>query len=256
MSEAIAEVERRVRELYGAMPEPLHGVVHVVSCVRAADGRLHVIKIGPAAPKSARDFFLLNFWRAQCDGILTTAQVVRAEPNLSHELQGPCAAELAAYRRDVLGKREAPLVAIMSYSGLLPPEHRVFRDRAKVTVLTSAAAEPQLTAALGGRAEVAGLPALNVFDGVEFLRSRGADMIMIEAGPSTASKLYEFPGGVVQHLLVSVCEAPVEPAAIGGALPANAELFASMGQLSETTFQEESGPWRFMRWQRHSLAPA
>jgi riboflavin biosynthesis pyrimidine reductase len=252
----MTEVERRARELYGVMPEQLAGVTHVVSCVRARDGRLHVIEVGPAAPKSARDFFLLNFWRAQCDGILTTAQVVRAEPQLSHELQGPCAAQLAVYRRDVLGKREAPRVAIMSHRGVLPAEHRVFRDHAKVSVLTSAAAAPQLSAALGARAEVVGFEALSVFEGVEFLRSRGADMIMIEAGPSTASKLYEFPGGVVQHLLVSVCEAPVEPAAIGGALPENAELFASMGQLSETTFQEESGPWRFMRWRRHSRAPA
>lgn len=253
----MSEVERRARELYGEVPEQLGGVVHVVSCVRAQGGRLHVIKIGPAAPKSERDFFVLNFWRAQCDGILTTAQVVRAEPNLSHELQGPCAAELAAYRRDVLGKREAPLVAIMSQSGVLPPEHRVFRDRAKVSVLTSAATASQLTAALGARAEVVGFDSLNVFEGVDFLRSRGARMIMIEAGPSTASKLYEFPGGVVQHLLLSICEAePIPPAAIGGALPENAELFASMGQLSETVFQEQSGPWRFTRWRRHSRAPA
>lgn len=206
-----------------------------------------MIKIGQHAPRSERDFFVLNLARAQCDAVLTTAQVIRAEPRLSHTLQGPLAAELAKYREDVLGKREPPVCAILTRSGELQPEHPVFSDPLRKVVLTLNANVAPLRAALAGRAEVIGFAELQARDAVDWLNDQGARGISVEAGPSTAGRLYDAPSRV-QQLRLSIFEGEIHPAAIGGALPADEQLFAGLRCASETRFEEPSGPWRFQCW--------
>jgi riboflavin biosynthesis pyrimidine reductase len=268
---ATSAVQQRIDALYPGSSPQLCGVTHVCSAVRVTAGaikpevgsrgacgagpatagaikpRLHVIKIGEQAPKSERDFFVLNLARAQCDAILTTAQVVRAEPKLSHRLQGDLAAELAQYRREVLGKVHEPVCAILTRSGHLPAEHRVFSDPLRNVVLTLRANVASLEAALGSRAQVVGFDALDAKVALGWLRAEGARGILVEAGPSTASVLYEAPS-CVEQLRLSVCEAPIAPAAIGGMLPADPRLFAGMTRRSSSVFDEVSGLWRFEFW--------
>jgi riboflavin biosynthesis pyrimidine reductase len=247
----LSAVQQRIDELYPGASPLLTGVTHVFSAVRLPliKSPLHVIKIGERAPRSERDFFVLNFARAQCDAILTTAQVVRAEPKLSHTVQGPLAAELVQYRRRVLGKAREPLCAILTRSGRLPVDHPVFRDPLEVVVLTLPQSVAKLKAELGSRARVVGLDALDAKLAVHWLRTQGTPGILVEAGPSTASVLYEAPS-CVEQLRVSVCEAAIEPAAVGGELPPDAKLFAGLSRCSSAEFHEVSGPWRFECWAR------
>jgi riboflavin biosynthesis pyrimidine reductase len=246
-SRAVAEIERRARGLYGsAATREVSGVLHVLSAVETADGRLHVIKIGPHAPKSSTDFFVLNYWRAHADAILTTAAIVRAEPALSHELQGPCKAELTAFRNSRFGT-EAPLCAILTRTGDLPLAHDLWHDRVQYRVLTAPERELELQAHLRERATVVGLPDLGAANAVTWLRAQGAKRILIEAGPSTANALYATSPGT-NHLLVSRYEGLFDPAAVGGALVEPPRLFAGLSRVACSERTEESGPWRFERW--------
>jgi riboflavin biosynthesis pyrimidine reductase len=246
-SRAVSEIERRAKSLYGAAAtRDVSGVVHVFSAVES-ESRLHVIKIGPRAPKSSTDFFVLNFWRAQVDAILTTAAVIRAEPALTHALQGPQALDLATYRRVRLKKPEAPLCAVLTRSGDLPFAHPVWDDGLDYHVLAPPDRTGELSAQLGGRAKVVGLEDLGAPQAVSWLRARGAQQILIEAGPSTASALYDEPGKV-NHLLVSRYEGMFDPEAVGGALPPTDRLFTGLSRVASSERTEESGPWRFERW--------
>ena len=254
VSAQLQEVQRLVRQLYAGSLTDLSGVIHCVSSVRSPSdsARLHVIDINQHAPKSTTDFFVLNLARAHADAIVTTAQVVRAEPQLSHQLQGPLAQGLLRYRREVLGKSHGPCSAILTRSAQLPVDHCVFQDPFDTLVLTTPEQAPvlasQLTAA-GTRAQVLAVAALDIRAAIALLQQRGARTILIEAGPSTASALYD-PPACVRHLLLSRYEAPFDPRALGRALPEDAKLFAGLTRVSEHAQQEPSGSWRFEHWLR------
>jgi riboflavin biosynthesis pyrimidine reductase len=251
-SRAVSDIERRARTLYGtAATREVSGVIHVLSAVET-EGRLHVIKIGPKAPKSSNDFFVLNFWRAHADAVLTTAAIVRAEPGLSHALQGPQASELATYRRVRLKKLDPPLCAILTRSGDLPIAHPMWGDNLEYRVLTTPERSAELQAALDTRAKVVGLPELDARRAVDWLRAQGARQILIEAGPSTANLLYDATPGV-EHLLVSRYEGMFDPEAVGGALVETSRLFAGLSRVACSERTEESGPWRFERWDTTSV---
>jgi riboflavin biosynthesis pyrimidine reductase len=246
---AAAEVVRLAREIYGEPTNRVQGVLHCVSASERVDGRLHVIAIGPAAPKSETDFFVLNYWRAHSDAILTTAAIVRAEPRLSHTLQGRYAAELRSYRAEVAQRSAPPICLILSRSGELPPEHPLFSDPLRNVVLTVPERAAHLRALLGARAEVIGQSDLDARTAIDWLRGQGARTILIEAGPSAVSALYEAPNRV-DRLLLSRFDGELDPAAVGGALPAPARLFEHLSRRSESFRQEPSGTWCFQHWQR------
>lgn len=224
-----------------------------MSAVETADNRLHVIRIGPHAPKSSTDFFVLNFWRAHADAIVTTAAIVRAEPALSHELQGPQAPELAAYRKQRLKKTESLLCAILTRSGDLPLEHELWNDRVQYRVLTAPERATEIQSQLDSRATVVGLPDLGAATAVAWLRAQGAKHILMEAGPSTANALYATTPGV-DHLMLSRFEGSFVPAAVGGELVESPRLFAGLSRVASSERTEESGPWRFERWDATSAA--
>jgi riboflavin biosynthesis pyrimidine reductase len=250
----LQEVQRLVRVLYGDSLSGLSGVLHCVSCVRVPSdpAHLHVIAINQHAPRSPSDFFVLNLARAHADAIVTTAQVVRAEPQLSHQLQGPLAKGLARYRREVLGRSERQCVAILTRSAQLPVDHHMFQDPLDNFVLIPpehAAALALQLAAAEANAEVVPVASLDIRTASDLLFQRGARTVLIEAGPSTASALYD-PPARVQHLWLSRYEAPLDPRALGGALPVDAALFAGLECASEHMLTEPSGPWRFQHWLR------
>lgn len=258
MTEADAQLDA-VRALkhaiYGVLPSAsagaIEGVIHIVAAVRRPPGRWHVIKIQAGAPHSDSDAFVLNFWRAHYDAILTTGQILRAEPTLSYAQKGPLALGLTRYRREVLENPRPTRCAIMTRGLQLSADHPVFQDVPEIepVVLTSPQNVAELRKTLKDRAEVVGLPALDARAALDFLKRTGARTIGVEAGPSVAGTLYG-PRPAIDHLMLSICEAPVEPQIVGGMLPEDAELFAGMTRMSEVTREEESGPWRFQRWQR------
>jgi riboflavin biosynthesis pyrimidine reductase len=237
--------------IYGELPRAPTGVIHIASAVRCTLGQWRVIKIQAGAPHSSTDAFVLSFWRAHCDAILTTGQILRSEPTLSYAQTGPLALGLTRYRERVLGKSGPTRCAILTRGLQLSAEHPVFHDAAgiEVVVITSPQNVAELRKTLGDRAEVVGLPQLDARGALDFLERTGSHTIGVEAGPSVAGTLYGAPPRV-EHLMLSVCETPIEPQGVGGALPADAELFAGLSRVSEVTRTEESGVWRFQHWQR------
>jgi riboflavin biosynthesis pyrimidine reductase len=241
----LAAIAAQAHAIYGAFASAPTGVIHIASAVRT-NGRLHVIKIQPGAPVSSTDSFVLHFWRAHYDALLTTGQILRAEPSLSYALSP----DLTRYREQVLGKSGNVRCVILTRGLQLSAEHPVFRETSGVEL--SVFAPPQnvaeLRKVLGDRAEVVGLPQLDARAALDFLQRTGSATIGVEAGPSVARTLYGADARV-EHLMLSICEAELPAHGVGGALPADAELFAGMRQISEAVREEESGRWRFQHWQ-------
>jgi riboflavin biosynthesis pyrimidine reductase len=248
----LASVRAQAYAIYGELSPTPTGVIHTASAVRSTPGQLHVIKIQDAAPKSSTDWFVLNFWRIHCDAILTTGQILRAEPTLSYAQKEPLGLALTYYREEVLGKSGVTRCAILTRGSQLSPEHPVFRDsNLQLLVLAPPEQVAQLQKVLEDRAEVVGIEALDARAALDFLKRTGSQTIGVEAGPSVAGTLYGGQRGTtVEHLMLSICEAPVEPRSVGGALPPDEELFAGLRLVSEVTRSEESGEWRFQHWQR------
>jgi riboflavin biosynthesis pyrimidine reductase len=237
--------------IYGEVASAPAGVIHTVSAVRRPLGQLHVIKIQTGAPHSDTDAFVLSFWRAHYDAIVTTGQILRAEPTLSYAQNGPLALGLTRYRREVLGKAGPMRCAIMTRSLQLSADHPVFQDASgiELVVLTSPQNVAELREILRDRAEVVGLAQLDARAALDFLRRTGSQTIGVEAGPSVAGTLYGQPPAV-EHLMLSICEALIEPNGVGGALPADSVFFEGLTLVSEVRRDEASGVWRFQRWQR------
>lgn len=241
MEGQVPEVAAWLGELYGTTELATRGVVHVTS----VDPSLRVIAIGPAAPASEGDFFVLNLARARADAVLTSGSILRLEPGYRIALAGPQAAALAAYRRDVLRKPAPPLCAVMTRDGELPNDHPFWEDGSEKWVLTSPERATRLQRALGRRASVIGVDALDARRAVELLARHGAALTSIEAGPAANATLYKAPA-LVDELLLSIYLGP--PVRLGAAL--TPELFTGMTLASEVSRVERSGPWRYQRWLR------
>ena len=223
------------------------GVLHVVAVGRAAGGGLGVIRIGPGAPASRTDRFALSVARARADVIVSTGRILREEASLVHDP----GSEARAWRRGVLGKPDEPVLAILTRGAGLPLEHPALR-RARVLVGVPRAAAAGLSAALGRRdARVVGLEDASLRGWVAELRRRGFRTVCVEAGPSTATSLYEDPLAV-DELMLSIFEEHALPDRL------NAGPFLAPGALgerfgaprSEILRSETSGRWRFCRYAR------
>jgi riboflavin biosynthesis pyrimidine reductase len=243
-----SEVERSIRALYGERALATRGVVHVTAVVRTSDA-VRVIRIGEGAPKSDTDFFVLNLCRARADAILTTAENLRREPALRHDLQGGPGAALARFRREVLGKEQPPTCAILTRSGDLPLDHAVWSDWTRKVVLSTRPLAPHVAERLDESVRLVCLAPLDVRAACAWLEADGASLISIEAGPSTARALYagEAAPGSVDELLLSLYEGKT-PAPLGGALPAT--MTHGLELTAERVHEEPSGRWRFQRWAR------
>jgi riboflavin biosynthesis pyrimidine reductase len=246
----LTELNARVQEIYGSLLGPAHGVVHVVSATRAPDGLLHVLSIGPHAPRSQTDFLVLQLCRARADAVLTTARILRKEPELSLSFTGPFAHALTQLRA-TLHPRQLTC-AILTRSGDLPHPHPLFDDAVHKLVLCREDKTRSLGQRLGSRPDVEVLPLTPATPraALALLRARGDQAISIEAGPSTVRELYQAPAAI-DELWLSRAELPaLDARAIGGALPPDDVLFDGLRCVADTPCQEESGPWRFQRYVR------
>lgn len=241
MEGQVPEVDALLRALYGAVELPTRGVLHVTSIAPSR----RVLAIGPEAPKSEGDFFLLNLARARADAVLTTGSIVRHENDYHLALQGPHAEALGRYRRSVLGKPGSPLCAIMTRDGRLPSEHPLWDDGTEKLVLTTPEHHRAVAQELGARAHVVAVPELDARHALDVLTERGAGLISIEAGPGANAALYE-PPARVDELSLSIYEGP--PVKLGAAL--TPRLLEGLTRVSEVAREERSGRWRYQRWLR------
>jgi len=222
------DVSARIAQIYGCDPALDTGVIHAAATVRAQDGRLHVLCIGPHAPKSETDFFLLQSLRARADVIITSSANLRAEPHLHHDFQGPAAPGLMDYRRARVGKSKPPELYILTHSGDLPINHPTFGDTTHKHVLTPVSSVGRVRALGLPQAIVQEVAEVSVRAAVALARARGHLTLSIETGPRLSSACY---GGerVVDELCLSIFKGPtVSAQAIGGALPDDATLFSGL----------------------------
>ena len=232
---------------------PIHaGVLHVTSAWRSPEGPLLALEIGPDAPSSSSDSFVLNLARARCDAILTTGEILRREASLTHEFQGPpeLVESLRDWRRSVAARSEAPWSVVLTSGRDIDLDHPLFRAAPRALIATSESGERRLAEAACTRGiEVVGLPRCELREVIAYLReekSRGS--ICVEAGPSTAAGLYAAPLALDELMLSVFEESGRSPAVAGAALPGWERLSGSFRRVSDPcAVSEPSGRWTFRR---------
>jgi riboflavin biosynthesis pyrimidine reductase len=244
-----AEVDAVLGRMYGADLAADTGVVHVAAVWQAAPDRLVTIAIGEDAPQSAHDFFALQAARARADAIITTGRILRAEPALTHDLQGAAAPGLTAWRRERLGKQQPPILLVLTSGRDLPVHHPALHATSTPLLFTSHEAAARLP---DTSVHVVSVSAPDIRAAIAHLRACGCRTILVEAGPSAASALYQ-PPVAVDELLLSVFH---------GALPARAQAgdFVSLAHVrahlphaphaSPALADPPSGPWQLLRFLR------
>ena len=246
-----ADVTALGRELLGDDPARSGRVLHVAAVWREASGVARVLRIGPYAPRSNHDRFVLALARARAEAIVTTGRILREEPALTH---GPLGAPelrsaLAAWRRERLVLGAKPWLLVLSSGRGLDQAHPAFSGptRPLLFVPGDAAAELRERFALT-EVRVASVPKPSVRLALDHLHKLGAKRITIEAGPTTARELYEEPPSVDELWLTTYAgEAPAAEAT-GEPFVGDARLAATLPHGSApSTRTESSGPWRFER---------
>ena len=236
---AALDVSEHAARLFGQDPGPLEGVLHVVACWRAGPDALSVMKIGPEAPRSGDDFFSLNLARARAQAIVVTGKILREEPRLRYDLQGPgdLPAGLAAYRR-ALGLRAPPLLVVLTSGRGLDLGHPALSSWARPVIFTGVEA----AARLAGSIRAVGVERPSLRAALGWLAAEGIRGVSIEAGPSTAMGLYD--PMAVDELALSVFEGDLPAGVEGGAFLAPSRLAAVMSRAGGGA----SGAWAFSRW--------
>jgi riboflavin biosynthesis pyrimidine reductase len=250
-----AAITQRLSRLVGAEPFVRPGVVHIASAWQDAS-TLRAIAIGPAAPRSPSDAFLLDAVRARADFVLTTGRILRLEPRLQHWPPPGETQSFERWRSDVVGKPEAPRSVVLTSGRELPAEHPVLdraRRAARPLLLTTSEGERSLRAwAREQDIDVVSPKEPGPRAAIEHLIASGDELtIAIEAGPTTTASLYDEPCLVDELILGRYLEPSLPEAARGGPLPERARLERALPVLiGSSECEEPSGRWRFERRRR------
>ena len=249
-----ADVTVLGRELLGDDPARAGRVLHVASVWRDAAEVARVLRIGPRAPRSRHDAFLLALARARAEAIVSTGRILREEPALTHGLRGPpeLREALAAWRRERLVLPHDPWLLVLSSGRELDPMHPAFHAAVRPLLFVPSAAAAGLRERFADTdVRLVSVPRPNVRLALDHLRRLGAKRVTIEAGPSTARELYDEPARVEELWLATFAGAAPPAEAIGEPFVPDARLAAVLPDASAPSERDEpSGPWRFERLRR------
>lgn len=247
---ARSSIDARLARLFGEAIDwrRASGVVHVAAIEARSRS---VLAVGPGAPSSATDRFVLGFARARADAIVTTGAILRAEPELVHRFaDDPDDDRLwQAWRREVVGRSDAPCVLVLSERGWIPPTHPALSAPGRRILWTRTAAPPrpgagepaalgtqrlELRLDPGGVGEGVGGAAASLERAIAWLRAEvGATTIAIEAGPAATLGLYRRAAErrsarpsppTIDELLLSLFAGVGAPLVAGEAFPSAARL--------------------------------
>ena len=255
------ELADRIHSLYGDVDWPrATGRLHVVAIAGSNDA---VLAIGPDAPASSTDRFVLGLARARATLILTTGVILRAEPTTTHCYAEDAATDeaFARWRRDVLGFSHRPRLLVLSRSGDLPADHPALRIERGGMVWTSKGGRDLLGSSVGRLSVEAGLAdghsdedfAKNLGS---LLRAAGARFddttVLIEAGPTLSNVFYRASSPdcpPINELLLSRFEGDAAEEAMGPHFEANSNVAEQFGEpMTHVRVSERSGPWVFERY--------
>ncbi len=159
--------------------------------------------------------------RSLVDVVLVGAGTVRAEG------YGP-ARPRAVERRRARGQADTPTIAVVTGSGDLDPDARLFRDPGTTPlVLTTTGGAATARERLGARAEVleAGDERVDLARSLDLLAARGLERVAAEGGPGLAAQL--LAAGLVDELLLTLAPTLVGdagPSIVAGALDTPVDL--------------------------------
>lgn len=163
--------------------------------------------------------------RTLADVVLVGAGTVRAED------YGP-ARPRAVERRRARGQGDAPRIAVVTGSGELDPDARLFADPdagpdARALVVTTTTGATTARQRLGDRAEVvaAGDGRVDLARALDLLAERGLRRVAAEGGPGLNAQLLQ--AGLVDELLLTLAPSLVGdagPSIVAGALDAPVDL--------------------------------
>lgn len=240
-----ADVRAVLEKMFGRGVAAPRGVVHVAAVARLGE-QLVVFHVDRESAASHCDTFVLSFVRASVDAIVTTGEVLRAEPTLRHDLQGHAetVSALTDWRRSTIG-RVGPARTIVLTSGTsVDLGHPIFDGQRPVTIFTLSTAPTSFVR----RARDEGIDVLqrdeiDIRQSTAILASRyAARAISIEAGPSTARLLYRSPP-LVDQLFLSVFEGPLGSARVVANFFGIDELLS--GFESHASHRADGGHWTF-----------
>jgi len=245
-------IDQKIETLYGAVDwSRASGCLHVAA-IHGPTGS--VIALGPDAPRSTADRFVLGFARARARMIVTTGAILRAEPDLEHRYAEDEESEalFGEWRRRVLGEDDPPEVLVLTGTGVLDSAHPAL-TRAKGILYTSRAGAERLGSAPDGFEVFVGASGGGaVQEAARFATLRaGSGSLLIEAGPTTSRSLYPDVTGEsgVDELLLSSFEGELSPGAIGPLFIEAERIERRFGApVSSVVIEEPSGRWRFERY--------
>lgn len=255
------DIDELLERIYGSRLRST-GVVHALAAwQRPEDGRLVVLR-SDDAPRPELDDLALGIARARADAILTTAAVIRAEPELRHDLPGPGSLSdaLADWRRrrPAAARGHAPpILWVMTRSGRLDLSHPAFARAGRTVVYTDRdgawALESQ---AMDYGVELVVDEEPTPRRAIRRLRREfGAATIAVEAGPSVARRLYDPPPEVDELLLTVLHRRSLDGHLRGPRFLRRAEVEARLGAPRSSHRLESGGEhWQLLRYQRPAVA--
>ncbi len=174
--------------------------VYVIQkCAISLDGYLNDASGKRLLISNAADFDRADQVRAEVDAILVGAGTVRSDdPHLTVKSK-----KYRAIRR-AKGRPSNPLKIILTNSGNLSPDKKVFADGTPKLVYCPNTKRVQLHKLLGPLAEVvaSGKSRLNLVQIIADLNERGIKKLLIEAGSSIGAAFLE--AGLVDELQISI----------------------------------------------------
>lgn len=193
-----------------SFPEPPQDRPYVIlNMVSSADGKA-TAGATESALSSATDKLVLQALRVHADAILNgagTARLTGVDPSIRDE-------RLRRLRRGAIGKKDAPLQALVTSRADLPPSAPFLRrPGVRLVIFVAGAAEPANVEAL----KATGRPVEEVAAGPagidEMLRrlhgSYGVRLLLVEGGPSLNASL--FHAGVIDEFFLTLA-----PHIVGG----------------------------------------
>lgn len=186
-------------ELY--RPADAHRPLMRLNMVVGVDGAATDPHGHTAALGGEGDAEVFRTLRAQADVVLVGAGTARAEGYGPARLRS----DLAARRRDELGRTSPPAIVLVSRSLQLDPHGPIFTNaKVPTTVLTCAAADADRRAALQrvGRVVVAGDEHVDLAAGLAQIRDAFGPVVTCEGGPTLNAGLLR--AGVVDELCVTL----------------------------------------------------
>ncbi len=259
------DLAEQIRWLYGDVDwAGARGIVHVMAIVDQSEA---VIALGPTAPRSAVDRFVLGLARARAELILTTGAILRSEPTLQHRYaeDEETNESFTDWRRRTLGFEHAPALLVFSRSGDIATDHPALRAAQAGIVWTSSAGRERLgplagrlsveAGMVGGDRAASQVTSLPESIGSLLLEARSrfnAQTILIEAGPRLAGEFYrssQAESPRLDELLLSRFEGQIASDAIGPRFEPIGEIREHFGKASTSVrVEESSGVWRFDRY--------